>query len=163
MKCRQSSPDSPCERCARKSLSCVFQEHRRGRKPGTRFVTYQTSELGFIDHLIRISKVKAKERTLDSQSSVPELQKDHEGSPAALETHTIETSRDWQNGNLQPSGLLNHAATHGRFSLESVLNPSQPAVIDVPDGPSFIPSDDPIQLGYINLQIAGSLFDKCAF
>ncbi|KAK8065780.1 hypothetical protein PG997_012527, partial [Apiospora hydei] len=32
--------------------------------------------------------------------------------------------RDWQTGNLQPPGILNHAATHGRFSLQSILEPS---------------------------------------
>ena len=41
MKCCPSEPaTSTCRRCARKSLTCVFQKHRRGRKPGTRYRGY---------------------------------------------------------------------------------------------------------------------------
>lgn len=36
MKCRVSKDSTVCERCTRKSLDCVFQNHRRGRKLGTR-------------------------------------------------------------------------------------------------------------------------------
>jgi hypothetical protein len=36
IRCRVSGDSAVCERCSRKSLECVFQKHRRGRKPGTR-------------------------------------------------------------------------------------------------------------------------------
>ena len=32
MKCRLEGPNTVCERCTRKSLDCVFEKHRRGRK-----------------------------------------------------------------------------------------------------------------------------------
>lgn len=38
MKCVSSGAGEKCSRCARKSLPCVFQQHCRGRKPGTRYV-----------------------------------------------------------------------------------------------------------------------------
>jgi hypothetical protein len=38
MKCRLQSGETRCARCAHKTIECVFLEHRRGRKPGTRYV-----------------------------------------------------------------------------------------------------------------------------
>lgn len=72
----------------------------------------------------------------------------------------LDSSQDWQTGDLQPPGLLNHAATHGRFSLESVLNSAHPDERGALMRQSSFPPDDPIQNGLVNVQIAASLFDR---
>ncbi|KAK8113190.1 hypothetical protein PG984_013716 [Apiospora sp. TS-2023a] len=122
MKCRVGGTESQCERCIRKSLHCIFQEHHRGRKPG-----------------FSVSRPSAGD-------AVPESQRADE-------------RRDWQTGNLQPPGILNHAATHGRFSLQSILEPVSSVPPPLPQV-SSINSDDPIKLGLVNIRIAESLFDN---
>ncbi|KAK8063905.1 hypothetical protein PG996_008557 [Apiospora saccharicola] len=122
MKCRVGGTESQCERCIRKSLHCIFQEHHRGRKPG-----------------FRVSRPSAGD-------AVPESQRADE-------------RRDWQTGNLQPPGILNHAATHGRFSLQSILEPFSSVPPPPPQVWSINP-DDPIKLGLVNIRIAESLFEN---
>ncbi|KAF5253125.1 hypothetical protein FANTH_1956 [Fusarium anthophilum] len=133
MKCRPMGQDtSKCERCTRKALDCIFREHRRGRKPGT-----------------KISKVK-KVPTISPQS-IPSLE-----SPAATGAHISETEDDANN--LQPSGLLNHQALEGRFSLGNILNADQePAQRQRSRDESL---EDPIDLGLITPSLAKSLFDS---
>jgi hypothetical protein len=48
MRCAVEGAGAKCERCARKSLDCIFQEHRRGRKHGVRFVS--SKPLGHAKH-----------------------------------------------------------------------------------------------------------------
>jgi hypothetical protein len=45
MRCVVEERAATCERCTRKSLDCVFREHRRGRKPGTRFAISEPPEV----------------------------------------------------------------------------------------------------------------------
>ncbi|KAF5579102.1 hypothetical protein FPCIR_11242 [Fusarium pseudocircinatum] len=133
MKCRPMGQDtSKCERCTRKALDCIFREHRRGRKPGT-----------------KISKAKKAPAILPQ--SIPSLE-----SPAAPGTHISETEDDANN--LQPSGLLNHQALEGRFSLGNILNADQePAPRQRSRDESL---EDPIELGLITPSLAKSLFDS---
>ncbi|KAF4415817.1 hypothetical protein FACUT_13086 [Fusarium acutatum] len=133
MKCRPMGQDtSKCERCTRKALDCIFREHRRGRKPGT-----------------KISKTK-KAPTISPQS-IPSLE-----SPAAAGAHISETEDDANN--LQPSGLLNHQALEGRFSLGNILNADQELVPRQRSRDESL--EDPIELGLITPSLAKSLFDS---
>ncbi|KAF5538694.1 hypothetical protein FPHYL_12471 [Fusarium phyllophilum] len=133
MKCRPMGQDtSKCERCTRKALDCIFREHRRGRKPGT-----------------KISKAK-KAPTMSPQS-VASLE-----SPAAAGAHVSETEDDANN--LQPSGLLNHQALEGRFSLGNILNADQEHVQQQRSRDELL--EDPIELGLITPSLAKSLFDR---
>ncbi|KAF5648061.1 hypothetical protein F52700_1275 [Fusarium sp. NRRL 52700] len=133
MKCRPMGQDtSKCERCTRKALDCIFREHRRGRKPGT-----------------KISKAK-KAPTISPQS-IPSLE-----SPVAAGAHISETEDDTDN--LQPSGLLNHQALEGRFSLGNILNADQESVPSQRSRDESL--EDPIDLGLITPSLAKSLFDS---
>ncbi|KAF4964600.1 hypothetical protein FSARC_7506 [Fusarium sarcochroum] len=132
--CPGSSRTSKCERCARKSLDCVFRQHRRGRKPGTK-----------IKRSNNASVVSAH------TSPCPE-----NPSPT-VNSHFSETDQDIDN--LQPSGLLNHEALKGKFSLGSILNASEEPVLQCMGNLSD-PTEDPIDLGLINPSIAKSLFDS---
>lgn len=69
-----------------------------------------------------------------------------------------------QNGadsrDLQPPGLLSQAATQGRFSLHTVLNPAENEVSSGQSNTTKASVTDPIQLGYVNLATAESLFSQ---
>jgi hypothetical protein len=83
-------------------------------------------------------------------------------SVAIPQNQTVERGVDWETGTLQPSGLLNHAATEGRFSLRSILSSEE---TDESSRSSeraclSLPPEDPVQLGHVHLSIARSLFDK---
>ncbi|ETS79448.1 hypothetical protein PFICI_09301 [Pestalotiopsis fici W106-1] len=95
---------------------------------------------------------------------MPEHAKSDDVVSAAItpQAQTVERGTDWETGTLQPSGLLNHVATEGRFSLQSILSPQGSNVSDVLNEnicSTFSP-EDPVQLGHINLSIAESLFDN---
>ncbi|EXF78510.1 fungal specific transcription factor domain-containing protein [Colletotrichum fioriniae PJ7] len=72
----------------------------------------------------------------------------------------IQRSPDWSNGSLQPAGLFNRAATRGSFSLGSILNASESTTSELQQEESWIPADDPVQLGLLNSSIASSLFEN---
>ncbi|EXL45204.1 hypothetical protein FOCG_12613 [Fusarium oxysporum f. sp. radicis-lycopersici 26381] len=133
MKCRPMGQDtSKCERCTRKALDCIFREHRRGRKPGTKVT-------------------KTKKAPTISPQSIPSLE-----SPAAAGAYISETEDD--TNNLQPSGLLNHQALEGKFSLGNILSADQEPVQRQRSRNESL--EDPIELGLITPSLAKSLFDS---
>ncbi|KAF5712414.1 hypothetical protein FMUND_8509 [Fusarium mundagurra] len=133
MKCRPMGQDmSKCERCTRKALDCIFREHRRGRKLGTKLT-------------------KTKKAPTISPRSIPRLE-----SPTTAGAHISETEDDANN--LQPSGLLNHQALEGRFSLGNILNADQEPVQRHRSRDDSL--EDPIELGLITPSLAKSLFDS---
>ncbi|PKK52099.1 hypothetical protein CI102_1968 [Trichoderma harzianum] len=138
MKCRQGSqPASKCERCARKSLDCVFQQHRRGRKPGT-----------------KISKRNMP--TLPSTYAAVKKTPDYSGdTPSIAESVPAE-----EPGNLQPSGLLNQEAMRGKFSLRRILSTTDGDALEPPERSSPSRPEDPIEMGILNLSIAKSLYEN---
>ncbi|KAK2060663.1 hypothetical protein LY76DRAFT_568583 [Colletotrichum caudatum] len=139
LKCVTSGSETKCERCARKSLNCIFQDHRRGRKPGTHKTPSSAP----------ISSPRAARPRQNEERQRRETQ-----------ASAIQRSPDWSSGSLQPAGLFNREATRGSFSLGSILNASDS---DRPAGPhneSGTSHDDPIRLGFVNLSIAMSLFEN---
>ncbi|KAK4063666.1 transcriptional regulator family: Fungal Specific TF [Trichoderma harzianum] len=138
MKCRQGSqPASKCERCARKSLDCVFQQHRRGRKPGTKISKRNMPALP--------STYAAVKKTPDYSGDTPSIA---ESVPAE------------EPGNLQPSGLLNQEAMRGKFSLRRILSTTDGDALEPPETSSPGRPEDPIEMGILNLSIAKSLFEN---
>ncbi|PNP45458.1 hypothetical protein TGAMA5MH_02681 [Trichoderma gamsii] len=138
MKCRLGSqPASKCERCARKSLDCVFQQHRRGRKPGT-----------------KISKRKAVE--LPSTDAATNQTPDYSrGTPSIVEGGPVEDP-----GNLQPSGVLNQEAMRGKFSLRRILSTTDGDALEPPERSLPAHLEDPIEMNILSLPIANKLFEK---
>lgn len=168
MRCRPGGGDgASCQRCVRKSLDCVYRDHRRGRKPGTKSVASPAFKTMLpIDLLNRISKIKTPSSTSILTPLRPEqAESDDVISAVTPQAQTVEKGTDWETGTLQPSGLLNHVATEGRFSLQSILSPQGSSASDALNEnvtSSFSP-EDPVQLGHINLSIAESLFDKYGY
>ncbi|KND88623.1 Protein priB [Tolypocladium ophioglossoides CBS 100239] len=62
--------------------------------------------------------------------------------------------------NLQPSGLLNHEAMKGKFSLRHILSTGDGEPFVMASDVSTAPAEDPIRLGLVNLLIAKSLFEN---
>lgn len=97
----------------------------------------------------RVTKTK-KAPTISPQS-IPSLE-----SPAAAGAHISETEDD--TNNLQPSGLLNHQALEGKFSLGNILSADQEPVQRQRSRNESL--EDPIELGLITPSLAKSLFDR---
>ena len=62
-------------------------------------------------------------------------------------------------GELQPSGVLNRVAMSGRFSLQYILSSGENAQPPLPDKTVCNLTEDPIQLGIVNLAIAKCLYE----
>lgn len=158
MKCITTGDETICDRCTRKSVKCIFQDHRRGRKPGTRCVPSEATAIYKLTIERITSKRKAQAPTATATSSQPVQQRQVE--ERSGQTQAIQRSPDWSNGSLQPAGLFNRAATRGSFSLGSILNASESTTSELQQEESWIPADDPVQLGLLNSSIASSLFEK---
>ncbi|KAH7007476.1 hypothetical protein EDB80DRAFT_752060 [Ilyonectria destructans] len=145
MKCSLSvgDVDSRCERCARKSLNCIFQEHRRGRKLGTR--------------ISRSRSVAMMTLPVPSESRAENVEPIQDSwTPAS---QSIESIPDSEPTSLQPSGLLNHEAMRGKFSLGYILSTTNGHPLNSgPNDVVFASAEDPIMLGLVNVSIAKSLF-----
>ncbi|KAL6852084.1 hypothetical protein J3F83DRAFT_771692 [Trichoderma novae-zelandiae] len=138
MKCRQGSqPASRCERCARKSLHCVFQQHRRGRKPGTKIAKRNTT-------------------ALPAAYSAVKQTPDYSGGPPSI----AESVPAEEPGNLQPSGVLNQEAMRGKFSLRRILSTAEGDTTEPPEASPPSRPEDPIEMGILNLSIAKSLYEN---
>ncbi|KAF2635882.1 hypothetical protein P280DRAFT_501671 [Massarina eburnea CBS 473.64] len=149
MKCRLPQGSSKCDRCTRKSLDCVFQQHRRGRKLGTRVNTRPSDKDENLADVTGAAETNAK--------SPPE--------PGLDEGHRRDepesTTRDfWADSDgFQPSSLLNRKAARGNFSLQNVLSTrSEPT--SATTSSSSARTEDPIAKGVINHAIATSLFER---
>ncbi|KAK6086738.1 fungal specific transcription factor domain-containing protein [Seiridium cupressi] len=146
MRCRPGIDGSKCERCIRKSLDCVFQDHRRGRKPGTK-IAQRTSI-----SLTPVLPTPAPEQSRSTNSVTA----------TTPQTQVVENGADWETGTLQPSGLLHHAVKEGKFSLRNILSPAEPGAFDVSHESSSqsLPPEDPVLLGHVHLSIAKSLYEN---
>jgi hypothetical protein len=71
----------------------------------------------------------------------------------------IQQSPSWETGTLQPSSLLHHAVSHGRFSLRNVLSTPGPSTQVSSGEPSSTSAGDPITMGLVTIEMASSLFD----
>lgn len=78
-------------------------------------------------------------------------------------SQSMESIPDSEPASLQPSGLLNHEAMRGKFSLGYILSTTDGHPLNTgPNDVIFAPAEDPIMLGLVNLSIAKSLFKKYA-
>ncbi|CAI6065566.1 unnamed protein product, partial [Clonostachys chloroleuca] len=145
MKCRAglAGAASRCERCAKRSIDCVFQEHRRGRKPGTRITRARHASPA------RASQQASQYGTLTGSSY-------HASLTPVSQIHEDVSSTE--PSDLQPSGLLNLEA--GKFSLQYILGSGNGDKMSSSPVPCSLSNDDPIHLGLINLQLAGCLFQR---
>ncbi|CAO2658294.1 Nn.00g060170.m01.CDS01 [Neocucurbitaria sp. VM-36] len=150
MKCRLSQDLTKCHRCARKSLDCVFQQHRRGRKLGTKLNTQCSS--------------KSDRPALVESTAEPRAQnQDDFGLAAGRQPDEPESvARDFwaDNDGFQPPSLLNRHAAKGNFSLQNVLSTNAEPMSVTAGISSSARTEDPIAMGLLNHAIATSLFER---
>jgi hypothetical protein len=139
MKCHLDEGGERCARCDRKSLDCVFKQHRRGRRLGMR-------------------SANASKNSEDACPPRPQRR------TAVTSTDEITLSPvdgsfwpDTRRG-LHPASLMSRQTREGGFSLQNVLRPDLESRL----GPTTTSSDpdghDPVAAGLLNQAIASSLF-----
>ncbi|CAD6457588.1 a2cb6896-4ef5-4347-90c3-210530571b3f [Sclerotinia trifoliorum] len=158
LKCRTTTTGEKCERCKRKSLECVFEQHRRGRKPGTRIKrnTYRANTQIAKTPISDQENLSSTTRHLcgDTRSPKPS---------SAADVSPPQTAQSWDNGGLQQVGILSREAQFGKFSLENilcvpdVLRPHHPTRPPTRSADSF---DDPITCNMLSFPVALGLFDS---
>ncbi|KIL87182.1 hypothetical protein FAVG1_09737 [Fusarium avenaceum] len=97
-------------------------------------------------------------RIAKPKKPLPRSSPSHEEQIPTASPPFLETEDD--SNNLQPSGLLNHEALTGKFSLGNILNANRESVPPLGNHPDSIDIDDPVSLGLINPSLATSLFDS---
>ncbi|KAH8691462.1 hypothetical protein BGW36DRAFT_400737 [Talaromyces proteolyticus] len=148
MRCRPLHGDTKCERCSHKALDCVFQEHRRGRKPGTRQIA---------------SLAKRRPSTGRDENKMQETAATHENESDTLAkviSPDACSGQPTQQASLQPSGLLNREAMKGKFSLLRILSTDNDKPQIVMEEALAPPTQDAVRAGLVSQSIAEFLFDS---
>ncbi|KAH7034594.1 uncharacterized protein B0I36DRAFT_360100 [Microdochium trichocladiopsis] len=165
--------EAKCQRCARKSIDCIFRQHRRGRKPGTRITPRNKTLLP--SNVPEPEALPVPESATTTTAAAAAADPPHDVTPRAYQDRqsasssrgqSVHENADWETGALQPSGLLQHAVSHGQFSLRNILNAVDAApsstLLRHPENtaPHVIPPDDPVKLGLVTLSVASDLFQS---
>ncbi|OJD24117.1 hypothetical protein ACJ73_04523 [Blastomyces percursus] len=154
MKCTLELNSTICSRCKRKSLTCFFEAHRRGRKAGTklRSKAERMQARGYIEPSYRALAAPSSDRDVLVSVERPE------GSE-----HTSAS------GSLAPYGWLPKSATAGKFSIANVLNAedesstyhsSRRRTASFAQNSYVRDMNDPINLNLVDLPTAQDLFDS---
>lgn len=188
MKCVVTAGESRCNRCQRKNFECLFESHRRGRRPGSKSVllTPGLHRASKTCHRVKaVSRVASNEHATEnntpSRPQHPEVFLQHpeeslpKGHGNGCRPHAVsESSRNnhspystQESGpSLAPAGLLHSEAITGEFSLRNVFRvPGTVAATDKSPASNTIqhinnPSSDPIISGIVDMPIARNLFDS---
>ncbi|KAH7305536.1 fungal-specific transcription factor domain-containing protein [Stachybotrys elegans] len=154
IRCRVSSNSSVCERCSRKSLECIFQKHRRARKPGTR--TGNTT-ISTVPVSLQAEVTLPLDGACPNDTPGPNTSRSI-GELASPGRDATERPPAISTDGLQPSGVLNHTAMSGRFSLRQILSTHDVEPLGSQKDASSFSSNDPIELRLVHYTIAHSLF-----
>ncbi|KAF7922330.1 uncharacterized protein EAE97_011072 [Botrytis byssoidea] len=163
LKCKSTSFDEKCERCKRKSLECIFEQHRRGRKPGTKIRrkaqrSNAQIESGSIAESLNQPPTATRLRSETERQTPPNVT-----SSGILDTSPPQTAQSWGSEGLQQVGILSREAQFGKFSLENILSvpdvlrPHPPPRSPTPSADSF---NDPITCNMLSFPVALGLFDS---
>jgi hypothetical protein len=100
LKCVTSGNETTCERCARKLLKCIFQDHRRGRKPGTQYELHEFEEEKQKSHATlrapRLTKAKVSTPGAGNHLQQPQLVYVRCCSQGKTKKDRAERPRHWQ-------------------------------------------------------------------
>ncbi|RAL62888.1 hypothetical protein DID88_004729 [Monilinia fructigena] len=135
LKCKATALDEKCERCKRKSLECVFEQHRRGRKPGTRIKRTIKRDN------VQIRSAPSSEQTNLLPNTIHEGDRTVGPNPqpsGQVDTSAPDIAQSWGNDGLQQVGILSREAQFGKFSLENIL--SVPDVLKPQPAPTKSPT-----------------------
>lgn len=184
MKCNPGADLSSCVRCHRKQIDCFYENHRRGRKLGTKVRTHaksQSTPKSSTDrsHSRRVTLpgvndnnhplLFAETRTVagEHQASSPVFQ---EARASQSTEESSSTAKDKKVDGLSPFCLLNKHAMSGSYSVRNVLAAepvggttleSDSRVRDMhPESSLQEYSHDPVAMGLIKLPAAMQLFDS---
>ncbi|KAK2612513.1 hypothetical protein QQS21_001451 [Conoideocrella luteorostrata] len=110
--------------------------------------------------------ISKKQTTSSAQDAVPsspaDALKQSTATPSLLDearhTQPTQPGADSETGSLQPAGLLHHAVTGGKFSLQNILSTGTTKDSETPENRASIPPGDPVQSGLVHVQVAQSLF-----
>ncbi|KAH8674277.1 hypothetical protein BX600DRAFT_457295 [Xylariales sp. PMI_506] len=168
MKCRPVAGLARCERCARKSMECVFHEQKkRGRKPMRRL--HDTDGDTTIDTILAADGVESNSPARQENGS-----SSHDNRNESLTTingPSIESPPQEREQNepgseflagsvgLQPSSLLNRQAMKGKFSLQNLLSTNHNLQLDKVTKDAALSQDDPINRGLVSYYVATSLYE----
>ncbi|PGH00113.1 hypothetical protein AJ79_08296 [Helicocarpus griseus UAMH5409] len=152
MKCIREPDSTICTRCKRKSLSCYFEAHRRGRKAGTK---------------LRPKAERTKGKDAHEQRypipSTPSTERDTTVNVTPVERSEPSLASD----SLAPFGLLGKSATAGKFSIANVLNAEEQSPVchatdrrgSYATEDAYVDDmDDPVNLNLIDLPTARKLY-----
>lgn len=159
MKCRLSPDAITCDRCVRKSLDCQFQQHRRGRKLGTRVNTLLPNTRNHPADVDSITETHSED-TMPASLAQEHVRGASVGLPSRRQPNEPEPARRefWADSDgFQPPSLLNRQAARGNFSLQNVLSTSPMPTAHATSSPSEN-QEDPICKGLLNHAIASSLY-----
>ncbi|KAH8829700.1 fungal-specific transcription factor domain-containing protein [Flagelloscypha sp. PMI_526] len=123
MKCVTSEGESRCQRCVRANAECVFEKHRRGRKPGSK--------------LSEASKMLRKlEKGLNSAKSK---------APAAINTSTNHDNGDPHYNYVRPGDQPPFSSTSSHFpalDTQPLTSPTYPSSAHPSSGPQSMEYDE---------------------
>ncbi|KKZ62248.1 hypothetical protein EMCG_00415 [[Emmonsia] crescens] len=155
MKCTRESNSITCSRCKRKSLPCIFEAHRRGRKAGTKLRP-------------KAERTQGKD-SLEPAYHAPSTPSTDRDVPINIE-RAERSEPSLASDSLAPYGWLPKSATAGKFSIANVLNAEdEPPTHHASEhrAASFAREDsyvndlnDPINLDLVDLSAAQNLFDN---
>ncbi|KAH8654446.1 hypothetical protein BGZ60DRAFT_435582 [Tricladium varicosporioides] len=159
---RLSPPRDVCNRCQSKSLSCVFKQHQRGRKPGTRLKRKLSTSVSPSHEPSLFSSER-----LDYQHDPPQLRQ--EAPPSSLGRTGTSGNTQWENEGLQPASILSKATRPGKFSLENilcvpnVLDSGSASVMRAPSPGRMDNEYDPLACNFLTFPVAIGLYDRPSF
>lgn len=162
MKCPLSHNATKCDRCVRKSLVCEFQQHRRGRKLGTRLNLFSTNKGCHPADVESVTEAHAEgimpasfaqEHTRQASAERPRYEPDEPEPEPEPARRGFWSDTD----GFQPFSLLNRQAARGSFSLQNILSTNLVSTANTTSLPTAR-EDDPISKGLLNHAIATSLY-----
>lgn len=142
MKCVGAEEGQPCQRCKRSGTECIFEKHRRGRKPGSKLseaskmlrrlekglnsakLKSQTTDPGALTYP---SETRPSDRFPNNELPPLNLPPDYEGGPVPSSSRAGreeegEESEKAEGKNIFPQELISQEQRNSKF-FKTILNP----------------------------------------
>ncbi|EFW17496.1 conserved hypothetical protein [Coccidioides posadasii str. Silveira] len=177
MKCIREPDSTMCNRCKRKSLTCYYETHRRGRKPGTKLrPKAERMKASNTASALTSMHQGSNPPTASAAEPTPKIEREdtlsqHSGHLLIDVKHhnLMQINRSLASDSLAPFALLRKSATVGNFTIANILNVEEetPAGEETPDpdvlGQDDLPMkdpDDPVNRNLLSMPSAQGLFDN---
>ncbi|CRG92107.1 hypothetical protein PISL3812_09162 [Talaromyces islandicus] len=124
-------------------------------------------EQGMLGTYMPVQIVTKKSRIMRKKRHTIDNERDYTQTPATTGPESVAEpascfvdNQKSQPANLQPSGLLNHEAMRGKFSLLSILSTNQDQSSPIVEEASTFPTHDIVRAGLVSQSIAEFLFSS---